>query len=60
MSYFPSIYDPSIIVEIEDMSYFPPIYDPTFGKFYYVQYHIRRTERRVPSHHRESDENPKD
>jgi hypothetical protein len=27
MSYFPSIYDPRIIVEIEDMSYFPSIYD---------------------------------
>jgi hypothetical protein len=27
--YFPSIYDPRIIVEIEDMSYFSSIYDPS-------------------------------
>jgi hypothetical protein len=28
MSYFPSIYGPRIIVEIEDMSCFPSIYGP--------------------------------
>jgi hypothetical protein len=57
MPYFPSIYDPRIIVETEDMPYFPSIYDPRiiveiedmpyFPSIYdptFIQffYHIRR------------------